>query len=234
MELVDQVDVANLDSEAAHDYRWWQETVPPGFVTEVYRNVYQACGLEDESACWATDGGRVLTGGEEFTIQTVPGQDLVLVTRVHGRASVPLALSLNGDQLAYSIQPAVPARWIEIAVLVTGEHITGQTARIRIETQGTTANYSPYYHWVYQGEFISADVESMAAVARFGGDGTIRLLAHEMVTLPGQLDVTLTWTGAAPGTGDGIVFVHLYNQDNIHTEPVAQRVLTRRRGAAAC
>ncbi len=92
MELVDQVDVANLDSEAAHDYHWWQGKTPPGFVTEVYKNVYQACGLENEADCWATDGGRVLTGGEEFTIKTIPGQDLLLVTRVHGRDSVPLTV----------------------------------------------------------------------------------------------------------------------------------------------
>jgi hypothetical protein len=34
----------------------------------------------------------------------------------------------------------------------------------------------------------------------------------------------LTWLGPAPGTGDGVVFVHLYNRSNVNTEPLAQVV----------
>ena len=72
MTLVDQIDVANLDSEARHDYRWWQDETPPGFVTEVYRHTSISLRAGDEADCWATDGGRVLTGGEEFTAEDHP------------------------------------------------------------------------------------------------------------------------------------------------------------------
>jgi hypothetical protein len=222
MELVDQIDVANLDSEAAHDYRWWQDETPPGFVTEVYKNMYQACGLEDESACWATDGGRVLTGGEEFTIKTIPGQDLLLVTRVHGRESVPLIVSIGDVRLAYPVQPAVPGRWLEVVTLIEGAHIANRETRIRIEAQGSAGAYSPYYHWAYQGNFTVSDVPE--PVARFDQAGSMRLLSYEIDRALGPVNVTLTWAGPAPDTGDGVVFVHLYNQDNIHTEPVAQVV----------
>ncbi len=57
------------------------------------------------------------------------------------------------------------------------------------------------------------------------GDNRLGLLSHEINRRRrGELDVTLTWAGPAPDSGDGVVFVHLYNQDNIHTEPVAQVV----------
>jgi hypothetical protein len=218
MELVDQIDVANLDSEAAHDYHWWQDGTPPGFVTEVYKNVYQACGLEDEAHCWATDGGRVLTGGEEFTIKTVPGQDLLLVTRVHGRESVPLTVSIGDERLAYQVQPAVSGRWLEVVALIEGQHITGRKTKIRIEASGGV--YSPYTHWAYQGTFAVSDVPEPVALF----DSSVRLVNYKVNRAPGRVAVTLTWAGPAPDTGDGVVFVHLYNQDNIHTEPVAQVV----------
>jgi hypothetical protein len=227
MELVDQIDVANLDSEAAHDYYWWQDRTPSGFVTEMYKNVYQACGLEDEADCWATDGGRVLTGGEEFTIKTIPGEDLLLVTRVHGRDSVPLIISSGDERLAYHVQPAVPGRWLEVVTLIEGQHITSRETRIRIAVQRAPGVYSPYYHWVYQGNFAVSDVPE--PVARF--DQAVRLLSYEIDRAPGRVEVTLTWAGPAPDTGDGVVFVHLYNQDNIHTDPVAQ-VVARAGGGA--
>jgi hypothetical protein len=218
MELVDQIDVANLDSEAAHDYRWWQDGTPSGFVTEVYKNVYQACGLEDQADCWATDGGRVLTGGEEFTIKTIPGEDLLLVTRVHGRDSVPLIISIGDERLAYRVQPAVPGRWLEVVTLIEGQHITSQKTRIRIAASGGV--YSPYTHWAYRGTFTVRDVPEPVALF----DSSVRLVNYEVNRAPGRVEVTLTWAGPAPDTGDGVVFVHLYNQDDIHTEPVAQAV----------
>src|SRR5690606_11069593 len=45
LELVDQIDVAELEDEAAHAYEWWSRGDVPGFVTEVYRHTYHACGL---------------------------------------------------------------------------------------------------------------------------------------------------------------------------------------------
>jgi hypothetical protein len=222
MELVDQVDVANLDSEAAHDYHWWQDQTPPGFVTEVYKNVYRACGLIDEADCWATDGGRVLTGGEEFTLKTIPGQDLLLITRVHGRSSVPLVIFADDKRQADRVQPSVPGRWLEVVTLIQGDDIQHSTTRIRIEAQAANGLYMPFYHWAYQGDFAPDTIPPIEPIAFWGEERAVRLLSYEIASTPTQIDVTLTWAGSA--TGDGIVFIHLYNQDNIHTEPTAQVV----------
>jgi hypothetical protein len=227
MTLVDQIDVADLESEASHEYRWWQSGTPPGFVSEVYRHVYLACGLPDEAGCWTTDGGRVLTGGEAFTVKTIPGQDLLLVTRVHGRTSVPLTVYVDDQRLEQRVQPAVPSRWLEVVTLIPGSRISGDKTRLRIEAQVADPKvdaYSPYYHWVYQGTFAPQEAGGVTPTATFGESGAVRLLEDAVSQEPGRVTVALTWLGPAPGTGDGIVFVHLYNRSNVNTEPLAQVV----------
>ena len=230
-ELVDTLDVANLESEAAHAYRWWQDGLPIGFATEVFRYRYYACGVA-EADCWAVDGGRVLTGGERFTLHTQPGRDLLLVTRVHGRAGVPLRVYVNGEPVAARVQPQVSGHWVEIATLVDGTRITGTETQVRIEAQIQDAAheaYMPYYHWAYQGTFTpqTADAEP---VARFGAQGQMRLLDATLDYTPprpdaeGQLSVTLRWQGPAPQTGDGVIFIHLYNKERTNVEPVLQQV----------
>ncbi|MBI5960448.1 MAG: hypothetical protein HY866_17030, partial [Chloroflexi bacterium] len=232
MRLVDQIDVADLDSEADHAYRWWQDQSPPGFVTEVYRHVYQACGLT-ELDCWAVDGGRVITGGEEFDLHTRPGEDLILITRVHGRASVPLDIYINGERWEQRVQPEMPGRWLEIVTLIPAEYITSSHTRIRIEPQiddPKTAAYLPYYHWAYQGKFATPEAVQAEPFATFGSAGQVKLLDAALTLEPGQVRVRLDWLGPAPQSGDGVVFIHLYNQSNLNTEPAAQVVLRPMRG----
>ncbi len=230
-ELVDTLDVANLESEAAHDYRWWEHATPPGFATEIFRYRYYACGL-DEDGCWAVDGGRVLTGGEEFTLHTDPGRDLLLITRVHAHASVPLRVIINGELAATRVQPEIPGHWVEIATLVDGTRITGTETRVRIEAEiadADTQAYMPYTHWAYQGTFVP-EQEGAEPVARFGPEGQMRLLAASLDYTPphpdtdGQLSVTLRWEGPAPQTGDGVIFIHLYNESQIDVGPALQQV----------
>jgi hypothetical protein len=223
MTLVDQIDVADLESEASHDYRWWQNGTPPGFATEVYQFLYLACGLPGDAECRAADGGRVLTGGEAFTVKTVPGQDVLLVTRVHGRTSVPLTVYVNDQRLEQRVQPAVPGQWLEVVTLIPGSRVSGDRTRVRIEAQVADPNadaYSPYYHWAYQGTFAAQEAAGVTPIATFGQAGAVRLLDYAVSQEPGRLTVSLTWLGPAPETGDGIVFVHLYNR--INAQPVAQ------------
>lgn len=224
-ELVDWIDVADLDSEAAHDYRWWQADQPAGFITEVYHHVYHACGLPVETDCWATDGGRVLTGGEEFTLSTVPGLDMLLITRVHGRVSVPLSVKANDELLTSRVQPAVPGRWVEVVTWIPADLITAETTRIRIESrvQSAEATYLPYTHWAYQGDLV-IDMVDAQPIARFGGG--IDLMDVVVTSLSDAVTLNVVWTGHDASADDGVVFIHLYNEGELNVEPVAQ-VITR-------
>lgn len=219
-ELVDWIDVANLESEVDHHYKWWQDEQPPGFLTETFTHIYHACGLPDEVDCWGTDGGRVLTGGEEFTLNTCPGEDLLLVTRVFGHDSVPLRVFANGVVVATRVQPAVPGRWLEIVTLIPGDIVLDEVT-IRIEADGV---YRPYFHWAYAGTFLAPVFGNPAPVAMLGDAGQVRLIDYELDFADAKVDVALKWLGPAPDMGDGVVFIHLYNSANIDVEPVAQVV----------
>lgn len=226
---VDSVDVADLDDEAAHDYTWWQTEQPAGFVTEVYRLEYQACGAD--VACAATDGGRVLTGGEGFMLATRPGEDLLLVTRMHGTASVPLEVEVNGQRQAARVQPAVPGRWVEMVTWVPGEQVGSETrVRIKVESHAAGGVYRPYYHWAYQGAFAPEPAPETEPMAVFGTGGEVRLLDAEIVRRADAIEVRLTWLGPAPGAGDALLFVHLYNQ--VDRPPAAQAPDARPGGGA--
>ena len=226
--LVDVVDVADLESEAAHGYVWQQGSFrPEGFVTEAYRLDYQNCG--PGATCLATDGGRVLTGDEAFTLRTRPGEDLLLVTRAHGRESVSLAVEVNGERGASRVQPAVPGRWVEFATWVPGEQVSAETrVQIAVDAPGSGA-YQPYYHWAYQGAF-SPEGSNQEPIAQFGTQQQVRLLAAEIEQRADEIDAHLTWLGPAPGAGDAMLFVHLYNDRE--APPVAQADDARPGGGA--
>ena len=76
--------MADLTSEGAHAYTWSNDERLPGFPTEVYEMDYAAC---DADACTVLDGGRRINGAETFTLETSPGQDMLLITRVHPAAA---------------------------------------------------------------------------------------------------------------------------------------------------
>ena len=217
---VDSLDVANLANEESHDYEWWEDDQPDGFVSEVYRNAYHACGLADDE-CWAVDGGRILTGGEEFTLRTHPEQDLLLITRVHGRGTASLEITVNGDTVIQRVQPDVPGRWTEIVTWIPAEAITSRHTQVRIEA--TSGEYMPYYHWAYQGDYTpDLGASEQAPVAQFGA--AVDLLNTRVTVQSDHATVALRWRGPAEGAGDGVLFVHMYNKANIDAEPVTQTV----------
>lgn len=224
MRLVDQVDVANLSSEAAHDYQWSYGEPVPGFVSEVYRLPYHACGLESDD-CWATDGVRVLHAAETFTLKVNPGQDVLLVTRVHGRASVPLSLTVNDRWQQSRVQPAVSGRWLEVVTWIPAAEVVGRDLQVEIDPQIADPfvdAYRPAYHWAFQGEFEPSTPDA-APIATVGPDDSIRLLQADIEFLPADpLTVDLVWSGTADWPGDGVMFVHVY--DDVNREPIAQTV----------
>jgi hypothetical protein len=216
MKLVDSVNVADLASEASHAYRWWEAAKRAGFATELYDMKYVDCAPpKDQPDCRVMDGGRLITSGEEMTVQTAAGQDLIWITRVHGRNPSTLTIYVNGKQIATRLIPAIPGQWLEIATLIPAAEITGTQTRVRVEANITDLNvghYMPYYHWFYQGTYKSSQ-ESAEILATFGK--SIRLVSREIVYNEStrNVDVTLTWRGGESDPVDAAVFIHLYDKD---------------------
>jgi hypothetical protein len=221
MKLVDSVNIADLSSEDAHQYRWWEGVHRSGFASEVYEMNYVSCqSLSADPACTVLDGGRLITGGEEMTITTTPDQDLIWITRVHPRNVTTLRIVVNGSQIGVRVIPEIPGQWLEIATLIPASAITGTQTRVRVEaniTDPTIGFYMPYYHWFYQGDYQpDTTVMLPGPTATFGKSLMLsgRRLAYNPDTRTVQVDLEWQIDPASDrsGLGDAKVFVHLYDQ----------------------
>jgi hypothetical protein len=229
MSLVDSINVANLPNEDAHAYRWWEMVHRSGFATELYELNYISCQPPtDNPACRAMDGGRLITGGEEMTIATTPGQDLIWVTRVHPRNTVGLKLFINGNLLAVRIIPSIPGQWLEYATLIPASQITTSTIRLRVEANIIDPNagfYMPYYHWFYQGHYKSTPVNTSPR-ATFGQSTLLLQSALTYNSDQRAINMTMTWQRGSPDQDqrDAKLFIHVLDHQGKIVAQSDQRV----------
>ncbi|MHB8624862.1 MAG: hypothetical protein ACYDBJ_00510 [Aggregatilineales bacterium] len=216
-DLVDSINVADLQSEAQHSYQWRDANFPPGFPTELYEmNTHDCAANTANPICTVIDGGRLLTGGEDMTISTRPGQDLLWITRVHPHDASTLALSVNGQPFEQRVIPGgFGGSWLEIATLIPGTHITDSHTRLRVDVINTTGAYMPYYHWFYQGHFpASAQSPVLGKSAHFANGANLLDWQIHWDSAARAWQVSVTWQ-ADPGGAHGLdkVFVHLLDTD---------------------
>lgn len=210
-EPVDSVDVADLDSERAHDYQWTETRPPHGFPTEY--NQFSLIGCIAD-LCDSMDGGRRINGAESFTLHAQLGRDLILLTRVHSGDPGAITVFVNGARLAQRVIPALPGSWLDIPVLIPKEQVTADT-HIEIDAE-LDGDYQPYYHRAYQGQYIPAQlsVEPTATAE----DGAIQL-GNPFLSIERYEDgravlvVTLGWATDGRATGDLKRYIHVLDAD---------------------
>ncbi len=213
--LVDSLDVADLRAEQQHRYSWQNVSRAPGFPTEVYEQGYLDC-----DTCVVLDGGRRIDGQETFTLVTRPGEDLLLVTRVHPQQAGTITIAVGGTPQARRWIPAQPGAWLELVTRIPAEAVTGDHTVVTITPDVRDGYYMPYMHWAYQGTF-SAHTPSGSALATYQ-DGALALAAAQWEIVGDALYLDLTWFTPEAATGDYVVFVHVY--DDLQQPPTAQAV----------
>ena len=221
MAVVDSIDVADLDSEAAHAYDWREVRPPEGFPTEYYQ--FNTIGCVGE--CAVMDGGRRINGEESFTLTTNPGDDLILITRVHPSAPGTFDIYANDTLVSARVIPPLPGAWLEIPTLIPGALITDST-RIRIVPH-LAGDYMPYYHWAYQGEAYQPESSDDEPVATFQS-GAIQLIGAELTTEATEtgeplLRIDLRWQTDGSAQGDAKIFLHVLDADGAIVAQVDER-----------
>lgn len=209
--LVDQVNLADLESEAAANYGWRDERREPGFVTEVYE--FTSAG----DTAPILDTGRRINGEELFTLTVRPDEDALLISRVLPQQAGTLDIYINGDLLAQRWIPEMPGRWLEIPIVIPAAYLNDDSVHVRIIPDVPGGHYRPYRHWLYQGDYTIAELVSPAI--SFQADA-LRLSA-EIEHSENQLIAALGWESDGATTGDYKVFIHIYA--DIDAPPILQR-----------
>ncbi|MDI6751491.1 MAG: hypothetical protein QME07_01340 [bacterium] len=145
--LSDRIDIADVEDEKRHNHKSW--TAEPGLSKRTFVTL---ASYQEEPERIVADAGRVLTGGEEFTIKTIPNKDLIIVART--TAPFSLGLYINGQarewwrNLKGSHETSL---WHEPMVKIPGSYITSEKTKIRLEVVDKhQVSYFTTHYWFYQ------------------------------------------------------------------------------------
>jgi hypothetical protein len=143
--LVDRIDIADLASEAAHDYSLellaGESAGPLGILT--------APGATGPSV----DGGRLVTKRERFNVRIAPGRDAVLVMRSMGPVRALLQVDGGHPIRVGGGSAETNEHWTEIAVPVPGTLLRSASPRFSIEALDGAfeeGGYTSFHYWVFQ------------------------------------------------------------------------------------
>ncbi len=212
-ELVDHLDVADVASEKDHGYRWWNSGEPPGYSSDVRRFHYRAV-----PTLVLADGGRLLTGGESFTLSTRPGQPLLLVSRLNQTADMVVDVQADGADMGLWRLPAIPGEWLESSFVIPAQQIKNGHTRLTLSIQqvfngSPETRYSPFYYWAYQGGDLTVTQPAPGTPSKAVFGDAVRLVGFDLQKqsyAPGDvLALTLYWQAMSPPHADLRVFAHL-------------------------
>jgi len=144
--LVDKIDVANLDSESNHNYRFWE--AEPGLDVTTY--VYEFPCVD--SSRRIIDGGRVLSGGESMVIKTKPGQEIKIIMRTIGPLKLDVLIN-EKYRKKWVDERNYGNLWVESILTIPGKWIISNQTKVHIEIKNKQQDtYSPAYYWFFQRE----------------------------------------------------------------------------------
>jgi hypothetical protein len=212
LKLVDVLDVADLADEAAHNLHWWNKVQRPGFPTEVQQLHYQV-----DPKVKVLDGGRLVTGGMSFQVQTRPQEPLQIVARLHAREAGAVQVTVNGQEAGRWAYPALPGEWLETLFTVPGKVIVSERTEIRLQVDASNPDflhYAPYHFWFLQGTPQSELITLQHPLDVAFGSG-LRLLGYDLARSSlhssETLSMTLYWQATTPVESAAKVFIHLYD-----------------------
>jgi hypothetical protein len=210
--LVDFINVADIESEEEHSYRW--EGAAAGYPTEVHE--LPVAGSVTSAVI--VDGARRFTGTEEFTLTGFePSENAVLVTRLHALSGGTLRVYADEVLVGERTIPHLPGQWVEFATLIPAELVRPQmTFRLVPDVAGSV--YSPAMHWAYTqtAGMVPLVVRPEATVGNNWFVLADVVISAEATTI----EALLTWDVLREQPGDYRLFAHLYA--NPEQPPVAQ------------
>lgn len=144
--VVDSLDVADIESEDAHAYH--VEGREPG--ARPQQLLMRAKDMV-EVAVRMTDGGREVSGFEEFRLRAVPRKPSLLVLRTTATSAGTLRFEVNGRDLGIVRVARSGGSFREIEVAVPADLIDSDEVKFRVEPERPdTYKYGSFYYWLMQ------------------------------------------------------------------------------------
>jgi hypothetical protein len=143
--LVDEVDVSDLESEAAHGYAW----------TTTFRDRLREfpSGPEVRKETLAADGGRAVSESEEMRIRARPGQWLILVMRTETDLQFELDVLVNGRPAGRLMAERLALAWTEPLLQIPDSLVVDSLLTVTLrQVPGASAGdrYNSYHYWFIQ------------------------------------------------------------------------------------
>jgi len=138
LSLVDRLDVADLQSEHAHQYIYR----PLGTAKQNVLRRYPAL----KAAARISDGGRLIKQEERFVFTARPGQELTLVGRYTVEREVRLKVEVAGRTFSLTLSPPTKAGWIEASLRIPRALVRQENeVLITLASQGSAYHAFHYF-----------------------------------------------------------------------------------------
>jgi hypothetical protein len=150
--LVDEIDIADLESEAAHgvDARGAWDHDNHAILEDA--PAAEEPSTEDSTALPVngriSDGGRFQRVADRFLADLGKGKQALLVMRVGSEEQVDLDVRLAGASPGESVAVKIPAgSWVERTVVLPAG---GAPERMRIEVSARGGTFQSFHYWIYE------------------------------------------------------------------------------------
>ncbi|MFO0618266.1 MAG: hypothetical protein U0414_37075 [Polyangiaceae bacterium] len=134
--LLDEVDVADLESEAAHKY-WFGAAENDNHVYTHY----------DEEGDLVVDGGRKNRYYDGFVVRLEPGRAARLVLRLGAEHPVDVGVQINDADVGTVSIPV--ATWIEQELTIPAEVVKAESV-VRIQVADLSKRFWSMHYWFYE------------------------------------------------------------------------------------
>ncbi|HEY8491694.1 MAG TPA: hypothetical protein VIO14_11955 [Dehalococcoidia bacterium] len=143
--VVDAVDVADLEDEAAHGYRILDAAGPGVPAPTLIRQILAGSGA------LVLDGGREGTRGEAFTLRVAPDRPVRLVLRTDGAWSGTRDVYVDG-RFAGRLEHDAPGGWIEPELTVPADLVRSGRLRVEVRLQRPSGveRFTSFHYWALQ------------------------------------------------------------------------------------
>lgn len=201
------LNVADLESEAAFDYRW---SGALGFPTEVYELPIRNCAQIERGE---VDGVRAITDSEQLTVAATPGEGLQLATVFHALHGGSYSVYADDALIDVNSIPTQPGCWVMAWTHIPAERISGDAVTIRIVPGPETRRYLPAYHVINPAPEDMPAPRPATVGARFGE--SVALVTGDLLRAQqSSILLDLRWWSDGQMRGDHKLFVHVLDAED--------------------